>query len=437
MNTVGRKKIAIVGTGISGLTCGYYLHKAHDVTVFEANDYIGGHTATVDVSLDDRDYAIDTGFIVYNDRTYPNFIRLMNELGVEGVPTQMSFSVRNDGNGLEYNGHTVSTLFAQKRNWLNPKFYRFISEILRFNKLAKRFASEQSTHSQQTLGEFLDEHNFSAFFTDNYILPMGAAIWSSTLADMRAFPLMFFLRFFLNHGLLDITNRPQWYVIKGGSRSYISPLTAGFSDCIHLNSPVDKVVRSDNGVGVQVHGEMHWFDDVIFACHSDQAMRMLDDISSAEQDILGDMTYQANEVVLHTDTGLLPKRQAAWAAWNYLMDGSEDEQQRLPSLTYNMNILQHVKSEHTFCVTLNSAEQIEPSKVLRTFTYHHPVFTTESIAAQQRKDEVQGVKNTWFCGAYWYNGFHEDGVRSAIDVVESLAAKYRDQNMIPFEKGAA
>ncbi|MGR5300675.1 NAD(P)/FAD-dependent oxidoreductase [Vibrio alfacsensis] len=436
MNTVGRKKIAIIGTGISGLTCGYYLHKEHDVTLFECTDYIGGHTATVDVSLDDRDYAIDTGFIVYNDRTYPNFIKMMNELGVEGIPTQMSFSVRNNGNGLEYNGHTLSTLFAQKRNWLNPKFYRFIFEILRFNKLAKSFAYEQSTNLQ-TLGEFLDEHNFSAFFTDNYILPMGAAIWSSTLADMRAFPLMFFLRFFLNHGLLDITNRPQWYVIKGGSRSYISPLTAGFADSIHLNSPVDKVVRSENGVGVQVHGEMHWFDDVIFACHSDQAMRILDDISSAEQDILGDMTYQANEVVLHTDTNLLPKHRAAWASWNYLLDGSEDEQQRLPSLTYNMNILQHVKSEHTFCVTLNSTEQIDPNKVLREFTYHHPVFTTESIAAQQRKNEVQGVKNTWFCGAYWYNGFHEDGVRSAIDAVESIEAKYRDQNMIPFEKGAA
>ncbi|MGR5320812.1 NAD(P)/FAD-dependent oxidoreductase [Vibrio alfacsensis] len=436
MNTVGRKKIAIIGTGISGLTCGYYLHKEHDVTLFECTDYIGGHTATVDVSLDDRDYAIDTGFIVYNDRTYPNFIKMMNELGVEGIPTQMSFSVRNNGNGLEYNGHTLSTLFAQKRNWLNPKFYRFIFEILRFNKLAKSFAYEQSTNLQ-TLGEFLDEHNFSAFFTDNYILPMGAAIWSSTLADMRAFPLMFFLRFFLNHGLLDITNRPQWYVIKGGSRSYITPLTAGFADSIHLNSPVDKVVRSENGVGVQVHGEMHWFDDVIFACHSDQAMRILDDISSAEQDILGDMTYQANEVVLHTDTNLLPKHRAAWASWNYLLDGSEDEQQRLPSLTYNMNILQHVKSEHTFCVTLNSTEQIDPNKVLRAFTYHHPVFTTESIAAQQRKNEVQGVKNTWFCGAYWYNGFHEDGVRSAIDAVESIEAKYRDQNMIPFEKGAA
>ncbi|CAH1580971.1 NAD(P)/FAD-dependent oxidoreductase [Vibrio rotiferianus] len=436
MNVAGRKKIAIVGTGISGLTCGYYLHKEHDVTLFEANDYIGGHTATVDVSVDGKEYAIDTGFIVYNDRTYPNFIKMMNEIGVEGLPTQMSFSVRNDGNGLEYNGHTVSTLFAQKRNWANPKFYRFISEILRFNKLAKSFANEKPTDSQ-TLGEFLDEHDFSPFFTDNYILPMGAAIWSSTLADMRTFPLMFFLRFFLNHGLLDITNRPQWYVIKGGSRSYIGPLTKGFADNIRLNSPVEKVIRTDNGVGIEVHGEMYWFDDVIFACHSDQAMRMLGDISSTEQEILGDMAYQANEVVLHTDIGLLPKRKAAWAAWNYLLDGSQEEQERLPSVTYNMNILQHTQSEHTFCVTLNSTKKINPNKILRSFTYHHPVFTTESIAAQQRKDEVQGKQSTWFCGAYWYNGFHEDGVRSALDVVQGLEEKYREQNVVPFEKGAA
>ena len=436
MNVAGRKKIAIVGTGISGLTCGYYLHKEHDVTLFEANDYIGGHTATVDVSVDGKEYAIDTGFIVYNDRTYPNFIKMMNEIGVEGLPTQMSFSVRNDGNGLEYNGHTVSTLFAQKRNWANPKFYRFISEILRFNKLAKSFANDKSTDSQ-TLGAFLDEHDFSPFFTDNYILPMGAAIWSSTLADMRAFPLMFFLRFFLNHGLLDITNRPQWYVIKGGSRSYIGPLTKGFADNIRLNSSVEKVIRTDNGVGIEVHGETHWFDDVIFACHSDQAMRMLGDISSTEQEILGDMAYQANEVVLHTDIGLLPKRKAAWAAWNYLLDGSQEEQERLPSLTYNMNILQHIQSEHTFCVTLNSTKKINPNKILRSFTYHHPVFTTESIAAQQRKDEVQGKQSTWFCGAYWYNGFHEDGVRSALDVVQGLEEKYREQKVVPFEKGAA
>ncbi|CAM2974260.1 Amine oxidase domain-containing protein [Vibrio mytili] len=425
MKTSGRKKIAIIGTGISGLTCGYYLHKQYDVTLFEANDYIGGHTATVDVNLDGREYAIDTGFIVYNDRTYPNFINMMNEIGVEGTPTEMSFSVRNDSNGLEYNGHTVTTLFAQKRNWFNPSFYGFIFEILRFNKLAKSFAAQEHS-SVQTLGDFLDEHGFSQYFSDNYILPMGAAIWSSTLADMRAFPLMFFLRFFLNHGLLDVTNRPQWYVIKGGSRSYIGPLTAGYVDNIRLNSPVNKVVRHEQGVEVYVNQQSEWFDDVIFACHSDQVLMLLDDASEDEIGILGNMAYQANEVVLHTDTRLLPQRKAAWASWNYRLDGREGEQQRLPSLTYNMNILQHIESSDTFCVTLNSSEQIDASKILRKFTYHHPVFTTASIAAQQRKGNIQGIANTWFCGAYWYNGFHEDGVRSALDVVKGIANKYQE-----------
>lgn len=429
-------KIAIVGTGISGLTCGYYLHKDHDITLFEANDYIGGHTATVDVNVDGVDYAVDTGFIVYNDRTYPNFIKMMRDIGVDGIPTQMSFSVRNNGNGLEYNGHTISTLFAQKRNWANPKFYRFIFEILRFNKLAKSFAATEHA-SMQTLGEFLDEHKFSAFFSDNYILPMGAAIWSSTLADMRAFPLMFFLRFFLNHGLLDVTNRPQWYVIKGGSRAYIPPLTKGFADRIRLNSPVESVTRSKDKVLLHVNGTTEWFDEVIFACHSDQALKMLSDISVNERSILGDMAYQANEVVLHTDTSLLPKRKAAWASWNYLLEGNKDEQTRLPSLTYNMNILQHLQSEHTFCVTLNSTEQIDTNKILRTFTYDHPVFTTESIVAQQRKDEIQGVSNTWFCGAYWYNGFHEDGVRSALDVVKAIESKYQERDLVSIRQGAA
>ncbi|CAE6905005.1 hypothetical protein ACOMICROBIO_FLGHMIGD_01698 [Vibrio sp. B1FLJ16] len=429
-------KIAIVGTGISGLTCGYYLHKEHEITLFEANDYIGGHTATVDVNIDGNDYAVDTGFIVYNDRTYPNFINMMKEIGVEGVPTQMSFSVRNNGSGLEYNGHTITTLFAQKRNWANPAFYRFIFEILRFNKLAKSFADKEDT-SIQTLGEFLDENKFSAYFSDNYILPMGAAIWSSTLADMRAFPLMFFLRFFLNHGLLDVTNRPQWYVIKGGSRAYIPPLTKGFADKIRLNSPVESVTRSKGRVLLHVNGTTEWFDEVIFACHSDQAMKMLDDSSVDERTILGDMAYQANEVVLHTDTSLLPKRKAAWASWNYLLDGKKGDHLKLPSLTYNMNILQHLNSEHTFCVTLNSTEQIDERKMLRTFTYHHPVFTTESIAAQQRKDEIQGITNTWFCGAYWYNGFHEDGVRSALDVVKALENKYQQRDAVTLHQGAA
>lgn len=413
-------KIAIIGSGISGLTCGYYLHKQHDITVYEANDYIGGHTATKQVEIDDNRYEVDTGFIVYNDRTYPNFIAMMNEIGVKGVPTQMSFSVRNDGNGLEYNGHTISTLFAQKKNLLSPTFYRFIFEILRFNKLAKANA-DVAIGNEVTLGDFLNQHRFSSYFSENYILPMGAAIWSSTLADMRAFPLSFFLRFFLNHGLLEVTNRPQWYVIEGGSHAYIGPLTAGFQDKIRLSAPVATVKRDNAGVVVESNGEKERYDQVIFACHSDQALALLDAPSVAEQAVLGDMSYQANEVVLHTDTALLPREGAAWASWNYYLSGDQGEEQRLPALTYNMNILQHIKAPHTFCVSLNSSDQIEPSKVLKTYTYHHPVFTVQSIAAQARKSDISGLNNTWYCGAYWHNGFHEDGVRSALDVVRALA----------------
>jgi len=412
-------KIAIIGTGISGLTCGYYLHKKHDITVFEANDYIGGHTATVDVELQGKTYPVDTGFIVYNDRTYPNFIKLMDELKVKTIPTEMSFSVRNDANGLEYNGHTVMTLFAQKRNWFNPRFYHFIYEILRFNKLAKQEAKVAEVELQ-TLGQFLNYHRFSQYFCQNYILPMGAAIWSSTLADMRAFPLTFFLRFFLNHGLLDITNRPKWNVIQGGSRSYIEPLTQGFRQNIRTSSPVEKVTRTSTGVEVTCLGKTERFDEVIFACHSDQALSMLEDPTDSEQQVLSQLGYQANEVILHTDTRLLPKRKTAWASWNYWLRGGEGQDSRLPSLTYDMNILQHIDAPETFCVSLNSSEHIDPSKVLRSFVYHHPVFTEQSIKAQQRKSEISGANHTWFCGAYWHNGFHEDGVRSALDVVSQL-----------------
>lgn len=411
-------KIAIIGSGISGLTCGYYLSRDHNVTLFEANDYIGGHTATVDVELEGSRYSVDTGFIVYNDRTYPNFIALMNEIGVEGRPSQMSFSVRNDSNGLEYNGHTLTTLFAQKRNWLNPKFYSFIFEILRFNRLVKECVDQ--TTGENTLGDFLTSHRFSDYFCDNYILPMGAAIWSSTLADMRAFPLQFFARFFLNHGLLDVTNRPQWYVIKGGSREYIKPLTKGFADKIRLNSSVESVSRDQAGVTVRVNGQTERFDQVIFACHSDQAKHLLADISSVESEILSDLAYQPNEVVLHTDESLLPKRKAAWASWNYWLDGGEQEQSRPPTLTYNMNILQHIQAPKTFCVSLNSSDQIDKDKILKSFVYHHPVFSRDSMAAQARRNEINGLSRTWFCGAYWYNGFHEDGVRSGLDVVRGI-----------------
>lgn len=413
------------------MTGGYYLHRDHDITVFEANDYIGGHTATVDVNVNNKNFAVDTGFIVYNDRTYPNFIKMMNEIGVTGTETQMSFSVSNESNGLEYNGHTLSTLFAQKRNLLNPRFYGFIYEILRFNKLAKASVTHPES-MDLSLGDFLLQHNFSDYFSENYILPMGAAIWSSTLADMRGFPLTFFLNFFLNHGLLDISNRPQWYVVNGGSRAYIDPLTKGFKDKIRLNCSVFGVERRREGVLIDSTKGMEHFDAVVFACHSDQALNLLKDPTPKESELLSQMTYQANEVTLHTDSKLLPNSRAAWASWNYLMSGNASKIGVMPSLTYNMNILQHIDCEETFCVSLNSNDKIDPKRILKTFTYHHPVFTQESHLAQKQKSDIDGRHSTWYCGAYWYNGFHEDGVRSALDVVEGL----RIQNDT-LEKGAA
>ncbi|PSW39736.1 FAD-dependent oxidoreductase [Photobacterium phosphoreum] len=413
-------KIAIIGSGISGLTTAWYLRHKHNITLFEANDYAGGHTATVDVEVDSGQYAIDTGFIVFNDRTYPNFEQLLMELDIQGQASEMSFSVHNDNNGLEYNGHGLSSLFAQKKNLFKPQFFHFLYEITKFNRLAKQTAYE-NIEQQQTLGDFLQQHDLSDYFTENYILPMGAAIWSSSLADMRNIPLDFFLRFFLNHGLLDIVNRPQWYVIPGGSREYVNRMLVEIEPLIKLNSPVQQVSRLNDQVYITVNDSVEVFDHVIFACHSDQALALLADSTTNEQQILSAMAYQDNEVVLHTDESILPNEKAAWASWNYHLPlVSNDSQQQLPALTYNMNILQGIDAPETFCVTLNQTQDIDPSKILRQFTYAHPVFNRSSIHAQQQRHLINGMENTWFCGAYWYNGFHEDGVRSALDVIEAI-----------------
>ncbi len=413
------KRIAIVGSGISGLTCAYLLHRQHEITLFEANDYIGGHTATVDVEVEGTAYALDTGFIVFNDWTYPNFIKLLDKLGVAAQPTQMSFSVKNLAEDLEYNGHTLNTLFAQRRNLLRPKFWRLVADIVRFNRLCKTIFARQSFDEQQSLGAFLIEHRFSDVFTYNYILPMCAAIWSASLSDIRRFPLKFFLQFFNNHGLLNLTQRPQWYTLIGGSRAYIKPLTAGFADRIALNSAVTEVNALDPGYElVLANGERHKFDEVILACHSDQALKMLRYPSAAQQRILSALPYADNEVVLHTDTSLLPQRPLAWASWNYELTGAADEEQAPAAVTYNMNILQCLQSDTTFCVTLNNSAAIDPAKVLRKFTYAHPQIDQHSVIAQQQRGEICGVDGLHFCGAYWYNGFHEDGVRSALDVCQ-------------------
>ncbi|WP_172656554.1 NAD(P)/FAD-dependent oxidoreductase [Catenovulum maritimum] len=433
------KNIAIIGSGISGLTAAYLLSQKHKVTVFEKNDYIGGHTATKDISLDGKNYAIDTGFIVYNDKTYPNFIKLLRQLGIPPQPTEMSFSVMNKRNGLEYNGNNLNSLFAQRTNLLNPKFWCLIQQILNFNKKCKALYASDDIPADKTLGDFLAENNFSEYFNQNYILPMGAAIWSTSLVEMKAFQLRFFVQFFYNHGLLNVNDRPQWHVIPGGSKQYIEPLTRNFYQQIKLNAKITKISRetlstdtSNQNVSslgaVNIHfenGVVEGFDEVILACHSDEALALLDQPTEAEKSVLGGIHYSPNEVVLHTDINLLPKRKLAWASWNYQLGLSnpESELTRPACVTYNMNILQGIKAPHTFCVTLNQTEQIDPAKILRKFTYHHPVFNQVSMAAQQRRLEICGQNNTHFAGAYWHNGFHEDGVKSAILVAKRFGVE--------------
>lgn len=410
-------KIAIIGSGISGLTCGYLLHKQHDISVFEASDWVGGHTHTVNVNVNGKPYAVDTGFIVFNDWTYPNFITLMDQLGVRSKVTEMSFSVRDSRTDLEYNGNTLNSLFAQRSNLLSPAFWGMLRDILRFNRQAIRDLEEQRIAPDTRLGDYLQQRGYGTRFIDHYIVPMGAAIWSMSLADMLGFPLQFFVRFFKNHGLLSVSNRPQWRVIEGGSSAYVAPLSAGFADNIHLNCPVISVTR--DGLGVLLHSAagVERFDKVIFACHSDQALKLLSQPSEAEQQILGAMPYADNDVVLHTDTRLLPDRKLAWASWNYRLGSAG---QNCAAVTYDMNILQGIQSETTFCVSLNQTAAIDPLKVLARYTYAHPQYSLQAVAAQARWQELMGDQHSYYCGAYWANGFHEDGVVSALRVARAL-----------------
>jgi len=409
--------IAIVGSGIAGLTCAYLLGRRHDVTVFEADDRIGGHTHTVNVTMDGCDYAIDTGFIVFNDWTYPNFIRLLGQLGVSSRPTEMSFSVTDPDTGLEYNGNNLDSLFAQRRNLFSPGFWGMLRDILRFNKQARRDLAEQRISGDTTLDDYLKAGGYGERFILHYIVPMGAAIWSMPMAEMLNFPLQFFVRFFENHGLLSVNNRPQWRVIEGGSSAYIPPLTACFKERIRLNCPVNRIDRNEHGVMIHSPAGIEHFDKVVLACHSDQALRLLGSPGRAEREILGALPYADNEVVLHTDTRLLPTRKRAWASWNYRLGGAGHTQ---ATVTYDMNILQGIQSDTTFCVSLNQSAGISPSKVLGRFTYAHPQYSLAAVAAQRRWAELDGVQHTHYCGAYWANGFHEDGVVSALRVAAAF-----------------
>jgi predicted NAD/FAD-binding protein len=409
-------RIAVIGSGISGMVAAYHLSREHEVTVYESGHHIGGHTHTVDVEYQGRDYAVDTGFIVYNDWTYPNFIALLDELDVPWQPSRMSFSVRCEKSGLEYNGTSINSLFAQRRNFVRPSFLRMVADILRFNRQAPQLLDAGA--QDMTLAEYLRKGGYSRYFIDHYIIPMGAAIWSSRPVDMLNFPVRFFVEFFANHGFLSVDDRPTWRVIRGGSREYVKRLTARYASRIQLDTPVASLQRQPNRVMVRLkNGTVEGFDQVFIACHSDQALKLLSDPSHEEREILGAIAYQANEALLHTDSSLMPHRPLAWAAWNYHLP---IEQYERVTVTYNMNILQSLDAPAQFLLTLNRNDDVDPRKVLGRYVYHHPVYDAGAVAAQARRHEINGVRRTYYCGAYWSYGFHEDGVKSALVSLEEF-----------------
>ncbi|MGZ4683902.1 MAG: NAD(P)/FAD-dependent oxidoreductase [Acidimicrobiales bacterium] len=423
-------KIGIVGTGISGLVCAHLLHPRHDITVFEANGYVGGHTNTQRVELPTADGGtevqhVDTGFIVFNERNYPNFVRLLDQLGVASQPGEMSFSVSDPRIGLEYRGTNLNTLYAQRANLAKPWFHRMLVDILRFNRSARRLLArdedrlDRSGGEERTLEELVRQGRYSDAFVDRFLVPLGASIWSADPESFMRFPAVAYARFMDNHGLLELAGMPQWRTVSGGSQRYVEALVAPFADRIRRNSPVRKVVRhhdGEDGIEVELMSPtygLETFDRVIIASHSDQALRVLSDPSPAEHEILGAIGYQPNVATLHTDERFLPRNPRARASWNYHLGAGTG---RESTLTYWMNNLQALESEHQLLVTLNRHDDIDPATVLGRFEYDHPVFDAAAMSAQARRHEIQGVNGTFFAGAYWGYGFHEDGVRSALDV---------------------
>ena len=412
-------RIAIVGTGISGLVAAHRLARGHELELFEAGEHVGGHTHTHQVELGAWRGRVDTGFIVFNQRTYPNFCALLRELGVAWQASDMGFSVRDERSGLEWSGRNLDTLFAQRTNLLRPGFLRMVRDILRFAREAPELLGDGP---ETALWAWLDERRYSREFVEHYLVPMGAAIWSSGAREMRDFPARFFVRFFHNHGMLQVEGRPQWLTVRGGSASYVGELTRPFAGRIRLRTPVRAVRRLAGEVELVLgDGEARRFDQVVIATHSDQALALLADASRAEREVLGAIRYQENEAVLHCDARLLPRRRKCWSSWNYhVLDEAGRVNPQRVALTYWMNRLQALDAPANLCVTLNRAEAVEPSKVLRRVVYHHPQFTRESVAAQARWAEISGPRRTWFCGAYWGFGFHEDGVVSGLQVAEAL-----------------
>lgn len=408
-----------MGAGIAGLAAAHLLHPRHEITVFEAADYLGGHTNTVRVDTPNETHHIDTGFIVFNDRNYPNFERLIRGLDVGWQPSTMSFSVSDATGGFEYSSGSPNGLFADRRNLVAPSFHRMVVDLKRFHRAARALLADGD--DRVSLREWLERQRFSGEFIERLIVPQVSAVWSADPRQLWSFPARFLAQFFYNHGMLGLRERPRWRAITGGSARYVEVLTAPFAHRIRLRAPVRAIRRAPDHVEVAVAGaEPQSFDQVVLATHSDQALRLLSDASACERDILTAIPYQPNEAILHTDVRLLPRRRRAWASWNYhLLEGSSQRS----TVTYHMNRLQSLRAEREFCVTLNLGDRIDPAKVIKRIEYAHPVYTPEGLKAQARVGEISGRERTHFCGAYWGWGFHEDGVKSALRVADALGAR--------------
>jgi predicted NAD/FAD-binding protein len=408
-------KIAIVGAGISGLYAAHYLSKQHHVTLYEAHNTLGGHTDTHSITIKERNYKIDTGFIVFNEHNYHYFCRFLNDLGVASQPSIMTFSVADALSGIEYNATTLDKLFCQRRNLFRPQFYRMVRDILRFYREAPALLN--SSDDELTLGDYLDQQHYSQTFIDDHILPMASALWSGPPQIVRNFPARYFVAFMANHQMLKTDNRPQWRTVCGGSSTYVQAFKQSFNGELRLDCPVQAIIRDNNGITIETKGDQKYYDKLILACHSDQALGLLQNASDQETEILGAMSFQENDVVLHTDASLMPKHPKAWASWNAL---KLNEPQTHCTVTYYMNMLQNLEAPEPLLVTLNCTDRIDSEKILKRRSYHHPVYTPASLAAQKRRTEINGVNNTWYAGAYWGWGFHEDGAKSAQEVVDRI-----------------
>ena len=412
-------RIAVIGSGIAGLASAWLLSKRNDVTLYEAADRLGGHTHTHRIELDGRKHDVDTGFIVHNPQHYPLLTALFDELGVASQPTTMSFSVRNEASGLEYNATDVDSLFCQRRNLVSPRFWRMLRDLSRFYREAPALLDLPG--DGPTLGDYLDAHGYSAMFRDDHLVPMASALWSSPSSRILAFPAKYLVRFMANHQMLQVKDRPQWRVVRGGSSRYIDAMRARWRVRERLSTPVRMLLRTGAGATVMTDEDAEHFDHVVVACHSDQALQLLGDASDAERAVLGAIAYQVNDTVLHTDARLLPRHPKAWAAWNAFVPRDAGD---ACTVSYCMNLLQGLDAPEPLIVTLNRTDRIDPARILRRMHYHHPVYNHASVAAQARRAEIQGQRRTWFAGAYWGWGFHEDGMRSAVDVANALGADW-------------